>query len=227
MSPRSRPLQLPLALVRLALVALVPACGAPIDYSKIRTPAAAREPDPPGREEERQELDPKTGRVEHEWSVFVTPGRGALKHGEERIYFPDGTLHWEREFRYGKPTGAWRSYWENGKPRTECFYLGPEVERTMTFWREDGKISAQGPACDGNRRGKWRFFWNNGQLAEEGEFRGGLREGTWSAWNRDGTRRFERTYERNVRVSQREVAVDPAKPADSAAEASAPAKSPQ
>ena len=207
------------SLLLLALCVLASGCSAPIDYSKIRKPAAAREPDPPGREEERQELDPKTGHVEHEWSVFVTPGRGALKHGEERIYFPDGTLHWEREFRYGKPTGAWRSYWENGRPRTECFYLGPEVVRTMTFWREDWKISAQGPACDGNRRGRWRFYWNNGQLAEEGEFRGGLREGTWTAWNRDGTRTFEREYQRNVRVSQREITVDPAK----ASEAAAPA----
>jgi len=79
---------------------------------------------------------------------------------------------------------------------------------------------------DGNRRGKWRFYWNNGQLAEEGEFRGGLREGTWTAWNRDGTRKFERAYQRNVRVSQHEMALDPSKPADDATEASAPAKPP-
>jgi hypothetical protein len=173
--------------------------------SKVKPPGRAKEGDPPGRVEERSEVDPKTGKTTHEWSVVVTPGRGVIKHGVERLYFADGSPWWEREFRYGKPTGVWRSYWANGNRRTECFYLGPDVERTMTFWREDGKLSAQGPACDGARRGTWRFWWANGQLAEEGEYRGGLREGTWTGWSRDGQRRFERVYEKNVRVSQREL----------------------
>jgi antitoxin component YwqK of YwqJK toxin-antitoxin module len=188
------------------LLGVAPACRNAPDLSKVRPPGRAKELDPPGREEERTEVDPKTGKTTHEWSVIVTPGRGTIKHGVERLWFPDGSLWWEREFHYGKPTGIWRSYWENGKPRTECFYLGADVERTMTFWREDGKLSAQGPACDGARRGKWRFWWANGQLAEEGEYRSGLKEGSWIGWSRDGKRHFERVYEKNVRVSQREVA---------------------
>ena len=201
----TRTIRLLLALLLVLGTSTAAGCGAPVDYSKMRAPGKAKEPDPPGREEERREVDPETGRLEHEWSVFVTPGRGAMKHGVERIYFPDGTLQWEREFRYGKPTGAWRSWYENGKPRTECFYLGSDVERTMTFWRDDGKISAVGPARDGVRVRTWKFYWSNGQLAEEGEYRGGLREGPWTGWSRDGARKFERVYEKNVRVSQREV----------------------
>jgi len=180
----------------------------------------AKEPDPQGRIEERSEVDPETGAPLHEWSVFITPGRGALKHGVERIWYKGGALQWEREFRYGKPNGPWRSWYENGNPCTECFYLGPDVERTMTFWREDGKLSAQGPACDAARRGQWRFWWANGQLAEEGEYRGGLKAGPWTAWSRDGKRRFERVYEKNVRVSQREVPVE-VDPSPSPARASA------
>lgn len=181
------------------------ACRSGPDLSQVKPPGRAKEGDPPGRTEERSEVDPDTGKTTHSWSVVVTPGRGAIKHGVEKLWFPDGSPWWEREFRYGKPTGVWRSYWPNGNKRTECFYLGPDIERTMSFWREDGKLSAQGPACDGARRGKWRFWWANGQLAEEGEYRGGLREGNWVGWSRDGTRRFERVYEKNVRVSQREV----------------------
>jgi len=202
------PLPFLLGLAALALGA----CRATPDFSKIRPPGRAQEGDPPGREEERHEVDPATGRTLHEWSVFVTPGRGSMKHGVERIWFASGGLHWEREFRYGKATGIWRSWWENGNPRTECFYLGPDVERTMSFWREDGKLSAQGPARDGARTGHWRFWWSNGQLAEEGEYRGGLQEGTWQAWSRDGKRRFERTYEKNVRVAQKELPGEAAVP---------------
>jgi hypothetical protein len=186
----------------------VSGCRTSPDLSRIKPLAHAKEPDPPGRTEERREVDPLTGKPRHEWSVLVTPGRGALKHGIERIWYPSGELQWEREFRYGKPTGIWRSYWQNGKPRTECFYLGPDVERTMSFWREDGRLSAQGPACGDARRGKWRFWWSNGQIAEEGEYKGGLKEGTWIGWSRDGKRRFERVYEKHVRVSQRELSAE-------------------
>ena len=193
----------------LGILLAATACRSGPDWKAVPKPAAAREPAPPGRTEERREVDPKTGVLLHEYSVFVTPGRGALKDGVERVYFPNGTMHWEREFRFGKPTGAWRSWYENGNPRTECFYLGPDVERTMSFWREDGKLSAQGPACDGARRGTWRFWWTNGQLAEEGQYQSSLKEGPWTGWSRDGKRKFERVYARNVRVSQKEVDAAP------------------
>lgn len=193
----------------LALAGASVGCRSKIDYSKIETPAAARDADPMGRVEERVELDEITGKVVHETTVVVVPGRGAIKHGVERIWYPSGALHWEREFRYGKPSGVWRSWWENGKPRTECYYFGPDVERTMTFWREDGKLQAQGPACDGSRRGRWKFWWSGGQLSDEGEYRGGLREGVWQAWSEDGKRRYEVVYERNVRVSKRELEPEP------------------
>ncbi len=200
----------------IALLALPAGCRTAPDFSRIKPPPAAKEPEPQGRAEERREVDPKTGKPTHEWSVLVTPGRGAILHGVERIGYANGALHWEREFRFGKPTGIWRSWYENGHPRTECFYLGPDVERTMTFWREDGKLSSQGPACDGARRGRWKFWWSNGRLAEEGEYRGGMKEGAWIAWSADGERRFERVYERNVRVSQRELPKegDPATPGE-------------
>ena len=49
---------------------------------------------------------------------------------------PSGALHWEREFRYGKPAGTWRSWWENGQPRTECHYFGPDVEQNIALISE-------------------------------------------------------------------------------------------
>lgn len=192
----------------LAVSGATAGCRSKLDLSKIDPPPAAKEPDPTGRIEERREVDEVTGQPTHESTVLVTPGRGAIKHGVERIWYPGGALHWEREFRYGKPTGIWRSWWENGKPRTECYYFGPDVERTMTFWREDGKLQAQGPACDGSRRGRWKFWWSQGQLSDEGEYRGGLREGVWQAWSEDGKRRSEIVYEKNVRVSRRELEPD-------------------
>jgi len=201
-----------IALLLLALLAAVAACRSSSEPPKIDPPPAAKEPVPSGRLEECEEIDEVTGLRTHQWAVLVAPGLGAIKHGVERIWYPSGALHWEREFRYGKPAGVWRSWWENGQPRTECYYFGPDVERTMTFWREDGKLQAQGPACDGSRRGRWRFWWSDGQLSDEGDYRGGLREGVWQAWSQDGQRRFEIVYQRNVRVSKSEIEILPPAP---------------
>jgi len=187
------------------LLACSPGCRSKLDLPKGDAPPAAQEPDPTGRADVRREFDEVTGKLVHESAILVVPGRGAIKHGVERVWYPSGALHWEREFRYGKPSGVWRSWWENGQPRTECYYFGPDVERTMTFWREDGKLAAQGPACDGSRRGRWKLWWSSGQLSDQGEYRGGFREGPWEAWSEDGKRRFEIVYERSVRVSKREI----------------------
>jgi hypothetical protein len=204
----------------LALAATAAACRSSTQLSKLKAPPAAKEPDPTGRIEERTELDEATGKPRHVWTVLVTPGRGAIKHGIEKSWYENGSLHYEREFRFGKPTGVWRSWWDNGKPRTECSYFGPDVERTMSFWREDGKLQAQGRACDGARRGRWKFWFGNGQLSDEGEYRNGLREGTWHAWSEDGKRRFEVVYAKNVRVSKKEIPPE-AEPQAAAAPASA------
>ena len=189
----------------LGLSGAIAGCRSP-DLSKVEAPPGAKDTQPAGRIEDRREVDETTGKPTHEWTVLIAPGMGAMNHGVERIWYPGGALHWEREFRYGKPSGVWRSWWENGQPRTECYFFGPDVERTMTFWREDGKLQAQGPACDGSRRGKWKFWWRDGQLSDEGEYRGGMREGVWQAWSEDGQHRFEIVYQRNVKVSKRELA---------------------
>jgi antitoxin component YwqK of YwqJK toxin-antitoxin module len=69
--------------------------------------------------------------------------------------------------------------------RSECFYSGPGVERTMSYWHENGARRMQGPAVDGVRTGRWRVWFADGALAEEGDYAGGLRTGSWQV--REGT----------------------------------------
>ena len=191
--------------MRATLLFLIALAACRTETGLNRPPPGARAAPAP-RFEQRREHDPETGKLVHEWTVLLAPGQGAIKDGVERIWFPSGAKSWEREFKRGKPIGAWRSWHENGNPRSECFYRGPDADATMSFWHENGKLSAQGPARDGVRRGRWRFWRESGQIAEEGECVSGMREGAWIAWSEDGKSRFERLYKRNVRVSQRPLA---------------------
>jgi len=139
--------------------------------------ALARYGEPVASEETstRRTLDRESGRVLREWSLLPD----GSKHGPERVWRRDGTREWEKQWDHGKPAGAWRSWYANGRMRSECFHSGPGVERTMSFWHENGARRMQGPAVDGVRTGRWRVWFADGALAEEGDYSGGLRTGSW------------------------------------------------
>jgi len=182
---------------------LAVACAlvAPACLVERRIPEDAARTSKP-RIEVRHKNDPHTGAPLREWSLAITPGRAPVKHGKETTWYPNGARHWERDYANGRPAGAWRSFYDSGKPRTECFYGDALVDTQMTFWHANGNVSMQGPARNGVRRGTWRIWYQDGRLAEQGTFVDSLRQGKWLAWSSDGLDAYERTYERNVRASQ-------------------------
>jgi hypothetical protein len=172
-----------------------------------------------GLPESHQQLDPATGKVQHEWTTISEGNEPPRKHGREVVLRKDGSKEWERGWNRGKPAGVWRSWYANGNMRSEVFFEGPSEERPMTFWFENGQRRMQGPAKDGVRCGHWKIWFESGALAEEGQFVGSRREGEWQAWSEDGKRAFVRVYQRDVRISEREGSVAPEKvPAPPAAE---------
>lgn len=156
--------------------------------------------------EKRHKNDPRTGAPLHEWTLAFAPGKPPVKHGKETIWNANGVKQWEREYKNGKPYGAWRSWYESGRPRSECFFGDPQVDTQMTFWHANGQVSLQGPARNGERRGVWKIWYANGQLAEQGTFVDSQRQGQWLAWSEDGREAWQRTYHRNVRTAQVSVA---------------------
>jgi hypothetical protein len=185
--------------VLLVLASTLVACRSESNLGS--SPMSAR-PQSDARLEVRRKHDPDTGMLLHEWTLAYPPGKSSVKHGKETIWNANGVKQWEREYKYGKPYGAWRSWYESGKPRSECFYGDPEVDTRMTFWHANGQISLQGPARNASRRGEWKIWYANGQLAEQGKFVDSQREGEWLAWSEDGSEAWKRTYKRNIRVAQ-------------------------
>ncbi len=155
-----------------------------------------------GAPEAHQQIDPVTGKVQHEWSTITTGNQPTKRHGRETVLRKDGTREWERGWDHGRPAGVWRSWYENGQMRSEVFYEGPSEERPMTFWFENGQRRMQGPAKDGVRCGHWKVWY-------EGEFVGSRREGEWQAWSEDGKHAFVRVYQHDVRIAEREGEVAP------------------
>lgn len=152
--------------------------------------------------ETRTKYDRQTGKLLREWKVLVYSDRPAQKQGVENVFYPSGAKQWSREFDHGEPKGAWRSWYEDGEPRSESFFGDPSVDTIMTWWYPGGRIQSRGPARNGVHRGLWRFYYQNGQVAEEGSFIDNQKQGEWHAWSEDGKVVTRRQYAKGVRVSE-------------------------
>jgi len=193
---------------RLSLFRVI-ACVAAAAFGACRSEPSVREAPHVAREteaphlESRTTTDRQTGRLVREWSVLVSAGKPPQKQGVEKMYYSNGALEWSREFDHGQPKGAWRSWYQDGQPRSECFFGDASVDTIMSWWYPGGHIQSRGPARNGAHRGFWRYYYKNGQLAEEGEYFDNQKHGEWRAWNEDGKTLTLREYSKGVRVREK------------------------
>jgi antitoxin component YwqK of YwqJK toxin-antitoxin module len=116
----------------------------------------------------------------------VYPDGRVERDGNEKVYYPDGTLKWEREYDHDSPSGSWNSYHRDGSRRSEYTYAGPTVETTMSFYDQSGQLVARGSARDAVRTGPWVFWYPDGASRQEGHYRVGRRVGVWTTRHANG-----------------------------------------
>jgi len=145
---------------------------------------------------------PDTAHVRDESQVLVWPGGRVERDGVQREFAPDGTLLVERHFENDRPAGRWRTWYADGKPRSEVDFgerAAPDVERTWRFWHASGQLAAEGTARAGLREGAWTFWDEQGGVLREGGYRAGLREGDWTFYE-SGAKRAQGAYRTGHRV---------------------------
>lgn len=137
--------------------------------------------------------------LRREWSYEVLSNGSQRPHGRDVQNFSDGTREYEREFVHGEPTGRWRSWWPDGKPRMEAEY-GTKEPQPMHWWHATGELEAEGLALNGVKTGPWRHLRADGTLEAEGEYVGGQRSGDWKLYDERGELAERVEFRRGVRV---------------------------
>ena len=139
-------------------------------------------------------------RPKSEWGVLRSPDGSVVKDGEERFWYPDGTLRADLAYDHGEPSGHWQRWYPDGTPRYDAVLGDPLELHTTSWWHPNGQLSSQGPERNGIRQGTWTTWHPNGVVASKGDYRDARREGMWSFWDEEG-RLIERgLYENGVRV---------------------------
>lgn len=142
------------------------------------------------------------GTPRSEWHVLAWPDGRVERDGPEREFHPNGTLRSEGRFAHGVPVGVWRTWFADGRPRSEVDFgtPGSSALTRERFWHPNGALAAEGPAVAGVREGAWSYWSEAGLLLRAGAYRAGRRDGPWVFYGPDGSERARGSYELGVRV---------------------------
>ncbi len=132
------------------------------------------------------------------------------RHGQCRLYYPNGSVEAEMYYQMDKLHGPSFFYGENGEILSRTFfcegkregkvyfyYLSGKVSSIQRFkegaWHgvqeyfyEDGAIKSLLPYSHGKLHGEVRLFWEGGKSKRSTNYLTGLREGKDQIWNEKG-----------------------------------------
>lgn len=86
------------------------------------------------------------------------------KHGEEIVYFEDGTISERTAFMNGVQDGLHEQYFPGGQLKHRAAYVRGEGEGVMTWYYPDGRKEVEGRLVSGERDGIWYYFNTDGSV---------------------------------------------------------------
>jgi len=90
--------------------------------------------------------------------------------GVEKIFYENGNLREEKEYRNGQLNGMAKGYYENGSLWWETNYKNDKKDATWKVYYENGNYSETGAHENGKPIGIWKRYHKNGNLSSEMHF---------------------------------------------------------
>ncbi len=138
------------------------------------------------------------------------PRLGPRKTGRWRYYSEtDGTLLSEGDYREGRKTGEWTTYYPSGKVASCGTYTEDEPNGVWIYYHPNGNVASSGSFVAGRKDGYWvsfddsghktseahftegngyyREYYSSGKLKVGGKITDNKREGEWLFYREDGT----------------------------------------
>lgn len=93
--------------------------------------------------------------------------------------------------------GVQRSYWDNGKLKSELRYVDGKLDGSFKQWYDNGQVFQDGQYANGMMDGSWLIFYPNGQLAAKAQYEKGT--GKQICYNDEGCIIMEVNYVDNLK----------------------------
>jgi len=88
--------------------------------------------------------------------------------------------------------GMQRSYWDNGRLKSESRYVDGQLDGPFKTWYENGQMFQDGQYAKGMMDGSWLIFYPNGQLAARAQYEKGT--GKQTCYSEEGCIIMEVNY---------------------------------
>ena len=115
-------------------------------------------------------IEPFTGKqVEFQTTgqlLNETPYVNGLKHGIEKEYFLNGTIHWRYDWITGKRENYNIQYHMNGNLQFKWAKKNGRDHGEIIVYHDNGKLRKKGQAFEGNWIGDWKNYDRQGSLIE-------------------------------------------------------------
>ena len=137
------------------------------------------------------------------------------RHGKYLRWYPNGELHFQKEFQHDIPSGEW-TYWTkdreilcstvftDGKPRTTYANLNGSDSVSISYFNNGG-LDSYTSYKDGIENGLFMEFWEISQIVRlQGLMKSGVKDGEWIRWSEYGCDILSPNYEsawHNNRIS--------------------------
>lgn len=109
------------------------------------------------------------------------------KVGLWKTYFPNGKLKSEINFKNGRPMGPYTLYYENGNIEEKGNWQRTKNTGDFERYHPNGQLAQKFKFTeDGRRNGEQKYYYPNGQLQLEGNWQGGQESGELKMYYENG-----------------------------------------
>jgi len=114
-------------------------------------------------------------------------------NGATRLYYPDGGISEELEWKGNVKDGAWKQYYKNGVPRLSGQYKNGLLQGSYEVFFSDSSIKIRGAYLDNRSHGTWRFYDESGKEVYALDYVNGIPADMekYELWVQDSLKKYE------------------------------------
>lgn len=128
----------------------------------------------------------------------VVVDRDGVYNGKQTLYYSNGTVAAENEFKNGMKNGLSVKYHMNKNKKEECTYKDDKLEGYYQSWYDNGNIESEGWYAEDTKEGFWMSYNAAGKIVEKEYYLGGAQLGPQYYYTANGKHRKTVWYDYNI-----------------------------
>ena len=149
----------------------------------------------------------KSGKWEGKVNIYYDEGtllseieyKNGIKHGEHRAWCMNGNPQWQVQYVDGRKHGLQTSFWCNGSLSSEMHFTAGKISsKEINGYHENGQSRLKFNLKDGLMEGRATRHYENGILMQEAFWQADLLDGTCKIYEDDGLLNYDLMFSKGA-----------------------------